>query len=318
MNTKHDTVCIIGSGPAGYTAGIYLARANISSTLITGLEQGGQLMTTTGIENWPGGHESLQGPELMQHMEAQVERYKVSIIQDGIQSCDLSKNPFTLQGDSNQYTCDALIIATGASARYLGLDAEKKYQGKGVSACATCDGFFYKGKSVMVVGGGNTAVEEAIYLSNIASKVTLVHRRDQLRADKILSDRLLKQTNVTLEWDSVLLDILGNEQGVTQVKLKNVKDNKTKTLDTDGVFIAIGHTPNTALFEGQLTLDKGYIRVQGTSTPPSTATNIPGIFGAGDVVDPIYRQAITASAWGCMAAMDVEKYLANLKKGSKS
>jgi len=316
MNAKHTTAYILGSGPAGYTAAIYLARANISATLITGLEQGGQLMTTTGIENWPGGHESLQGPELMQQMQAQVERYNIPIIQDNIQSCDLSKKPFTLHGDADHYTCDALIIATGASARYLGLDAEKKFQGRGVSACATCDGFFYKGKSVVVIGGGNTAVEEAIYLSNIAANVTLVHRRDELRADKILADRL-KNTKVSLEWNSVLLDIMGDDTGVTQVQLKNVTDNSIKTLDTDGVFIAIGHTPNTKIFEEQLTLNQGYISVKGTQNPPATATNISGVFGAGDVVDPTYRQAITASAWGCMAAMDVEKYLANITEESK-
>lgn len=317
MNSKYTTVYILGSGPAGYTAAIYLARANIAATLITGLEQGGQLMTTTGIENWPGGHESLQGPELMQQMQAQVERYNVPIIQDDIQSCDLSKQPFILKGDAGQYTCNVLIIATGASARYLGLDSEKKYQGKGVSACATCDGFFYKGKSVVVIGGGNTAVEEAIYLANIASKVTLVHRRDELRADKILVDRL-KNTKVTIEWNSVLIDIMGDNNGVTQVQLKNVNDNTTKTLDTDGVFIAIGHTPNTKIVENQLKLSQGYICVNGTQNPPATATNIPGVFGAGDVVDPTYRQAITASAWGCMAAMDVEKYLANSAVRSKS
>jgi thioredoxin reductase (NADPH) len=314
MNTKHSTVCIIGSGPAGYTAGVYLARANITATLITGLEQGGQLMTTTGVENWPGGSETLQGPELMQQMQAQVEHYNVPIVQDSIQSCDLSKTPFILKGESMDYTCDALIIATGARARYLGLAAETKYQGKGVSACATCDGFFYKDKPVLVVGGGNTAVEEAIYLSKIVKTVTLVHRRDQLRADKILAERLFQQKNIHMEWDTVLEDILGNDQGVTGVKLKNVKTNAVKTIDVDGVFIAIGHTPNTEIFKEQIKLTQGYIYIQGTSNSPATATNIPGVFGAGDVVDPYYKQAVTAAAWGCMAAIDTEKYLASLKK----
>jgi len=314
MEKKHYPLLILGSGPAGYTAAVYATRANLSPALITGLEQGGQLMTTTDVENWPGGHKALQGPELMMQMREHVERYKVPLIEDHIQKADLSKRPFELRGDSKIYTCDALIIATGAAAKYLGLPSEEKFKGKGVSACATCDGFFYKGQKVAVLGGGNTAVEEALYLANLASHVTLVHRRDQLRAEKTLADRIQAKENVTIAWDSILDEILGNDQGVTGMRLKNVKDNSTQEIDVHGVFIAIGHTPNTQIFQGQLEMnEQGYLKVKSGSMGNATATSVEGVFAAGDVSDSIYRQAITSAGAGCMAALDAEKYLVSLK-----
>ncbi len=316
MTTSHHKLLILGSGPAGYTAAIYAARANLKPTIITGLEQGGQLTTTTDIENWPGGKEMLQGPELMSEMLAHTERYHVNIINDVITKTDFKSRPFKLTGDSNEYTCDALIIATGASAQYLGLESEEKFKGKGVSACATCDGFFYKNKPVAVIGGGNTAVEEALYLANIASHVTVVHRRDQFRSEKILSDRLIAKTkeNVTIEWNHVLDEVLGNNSGVTGARIKHAKNGETKTLKVDGVFIAIGHKPNSSIFHGELEMNNGYIKVKGGHDGNVTATNIPGIFAAGDVTDHIYRQAITSAGSGCMAALDAEKFLDAIEK----
>lgn len=314
--TQHHPLIILGSGPAGYTAAIYAARANLSPTLITGMEKGGQLTTTTEVENWPAGHAELQGPELMVNMEEHAKRFNTDVVFDHILEVDLKSTPYTLTGDQNKYSCDALIIATGASAQYLGLDSEEAFKGKGVSACATCDGFFYKNKKVAVIGGGNTAVEEALYLSNIASHVTVVHRRDQFRSEKILSDRLMEKTqsgNVTIEWDHVLEEVLGDNSGVTGMSIKNVKTDQTKTLDVDGVFIAIGHTPNTQIFQNQLTMnDSGYIKVKAGLDGNATATNIPGVFAAGDVADHIYRQAVTSAGSGCMAALDAEKYLDSL------
>jgi len=311
---KYSPLLILGSGPAGYTAAVYAARANLSPALISGLEQGGQLMTTTDIENWPGGHAALQGPELMMQMREHIGRYQIPVFEDHIHQTNLSKRPFELIGDINIYTCDALIIATGASAKYLGLPSEEKFKGKGVSACATCDGFFYKGQKVAVIGGGNTAVEEALYLANIASHVTLVHRRHQLRSEKILADRLQAKENVTILWDSVLDEVLGNTQGVTGVRLKNAKDNSLKNIEVQGVFIAIGHQPNTQIFQNQLEMTlQGYLKVKGGSEGNVTATNVPGVFAAGDVCDPIYRQAITSAGTGCMAALDAEKYLDAIK-----
>jgi len=309
---------ILGSGPAGYTAAIYATRANLKPVLITGIEQGGQLMTTTDVENWPGGIESLQGPALMDEMRQHAERFNTEIIFDHINKVDLSQRPLWLQGDSGVYTCDALIICTGASAQYLGLPSEEAFKGKGVSACATCDGFFYREKPVAVIGGGNTAVEEALYLSNIASHVTLVHRRDALRAEKILQDRLFqreKEGKVTIEWDHVLDEVLGDDSGVTGIRVKNVKDSSTKDLQTDGVFIAIGHKPNTDLFEGQLEMHKGgYLKVKSGVEGDATACSIAGVFAAGDVGDHIYRQAVTSAGSGCMAALDAERYLDALEQ----
>lgn len=312
--SKHCRLLILGSGPAGYTAALYAARANLNPVLVTGLEQGGQLTTTTDVDNWPGDHAGVQGPELMDRMRQHSERFDTEIIFDYIVSCDLAARPFHLSGESGQYTCDALIIATGASARYLGIESESAFKGKGVSACATCDGFFYRGRDVAVIGGGSTAVEEALYLSNIASKVTVVHRRDQFRSEKILADRLIEKTrngNVVIEWDHVLDEVLGDQSGVTGMRIRNVRDQATKELDLHGVFIAIGHTPNTSLFEGQIDMDNGYIRVKGGANGDATATNIAGVFAAGDVADSIYRQAITSAGSGCMAALDAEKYLDN-------
>ncbi|RMG29674.1 MAG: thioredoxin-disulfide reductase [Gammaproteobacteria bacterium] len=309
---RHARLIILGSGPAGYTAAIYAARANLEPLLITGLEQGGQLMTTTEVENWPGGPEGLTGPQLMEQMREHAERFDVEIVFDHIQRADLSLAPYRLEGDSGVYTCDALIIATGASARYLGLPSEEKYKGRGVSACATCDGFFYRDKPVAVIGGGNTAVEEALYLSNIASHVTLVHRRDALRAEKILQQRLFaraQEGKVTIEWDHVLDEVLGDDMGVTGIRIRNVKTDETKELQVDGVFIAIGHAPNTAIFEGQLEMENGYIKVRSGTAGNATATSKPGVFAAGDVMDPVYRQAVTSAGTGCMAALDAEKYL---------
>lgn len=314
---QHHQLIILGSGPAGYTASIYAKRANIDVALITGMEQGGQLMTTTDVDNWPGDPEGLQGPELMQRMEKHAQRFETNVIFDQINTADLKQKPFYLKGEYNEYTCDALIIATGASARYLGLESEQSFMGKGVSACATCDGFFYKEKKVAVIGGGNTAVEEALYLSNIASHVTVVHRRDQFRSEKILSNRLIEKSengNATIEWDHVLDEVLGNEQGVTGIRIKNVKTDETKEIHLEGVFIAIGHDPNTKLFKGQLEMDdSGYLAIKSGTKGNATSTSIPGVFAAGDVADHVYRQAITSAGTGCMAALDAEKYLDELK-----
>jgi len=315
-DSRHHKLIILGSGPAGYTAGVYAARANLNPVIITGLEQGGQLMTTTEVDNWPGDVEGLQGPDLMQRMLAHVERYGTEVIFDHIQSVDFSKKPYTLNGDINgKYTCDALIIATGASAMYLGLDSEEAFKGKGVSACATCDGFFYKQQDVAVIGGGNTAVEEALYLSNIASSVTLVHRRDSLRSEKILQDKLFereKNGNITIAWNHTLDEVLGDSSGVTGMRIKSTKDDSTQEIDLKGVFIAIGHKPNTGIFEGQLDMEGGYIKVQSGLSGNATATSAEGVFAAGDVMDHVYRQAITSAGTGCMAALDAERYLDQL------
>ena len=311
MSDNHHQLIILGSGPAGYTAAIYAARANLKPVVITGIQQGGQLTTTTEVENWPGGHADLQGPELMQQMLEHSERFDTKIVFDHIESCDLSKRPFTLTGNET-YTCDALIICTGASAMYLGLESEKTYAGKGVSACATCDGFFYRDQDVIVVGGGNTAVEEALYLSNIAKSVTLVHRRDCLRAEKILQDRLLEKAktgNIKIEWNHTLDEVLGDDSGVTGARLKSSVSDDSKEIEAKGVFIAIGHKPNTDLFKDQLNMKDGYIVIKSGLEGMATATSIKGVFAAGDVADHIYRQAITSSGFGCMAALDAEKFL---------
>lgn len=310
--SNHHRLIILGSGPAGYTAAVYAARANLNPVLITGMEPGGQLTTTTEVDNWPGDIEGLQGPALMERMQKHAERFATQIIFDHIVQADLGQAPFTLQGDSTTYTCDALIIATGASAQYLGLDSESAYQGKGVSACATCDGFFYRNKAVCVIGGGNTAVEEALYLSNIAASVTLIHRRDSLRAEKILQDKLFekaKNGNVQILWNHTLDEVLGDGRKVTGASLRSMEDNSTHTLPVDGVFIAIGHTPNTALFQNQLAMNAGYITIQSGLQGMATSTSIPGVFACGDVADQVYRQAITSAGFGCMAALDAEKYL---------
>lgn len=314
---KHSPLLVLGSGPAGYTAAIYGARANLAPRLVTGIEQGGQLTTTTEVENWPGGHASLQGPELMQDMLEHTKRFDCDIVFDHIHTCSLQQRPFTLKGDNHTYTCDALVIATGASARYLGLPSEEAFKGKGVSACATCDGFFYRNKKVAVIGGGNTAVEEALYLSNIASEVIVIHRRDQFRSEKILTDRLMEKAktgNVTIIWDHVLDEVTGDETGVTGINVKSVKSDEITKIELSGVFIAIGHTPNTGMFKDQLEMnDAGYIITKPTDHGNITATSIDGVFAAGDVSDPIYRQAITSAGSGCMAALDAEKFLDNLK-----
>ena len=311
--TRHSRLLILGSGPAGYTAAIYAARANLNPVLVTGIEQGGQLVTTTGVDNWPGDPHGLTGPTLMSRMLAHAERFRTEVVFDHIHTAALGGPPFRLDGDSNSYTCDALIIATGASARYLGLPSEDAFKGKGVSACATCDGFFYKDRSVAVIGGGNTAVEEALYLSDICSQVTLVHRRDQLRAEAILQDQLLARTgtsgNIGIEWNHHLDEVLGDDSGVTGVRLKSANDGDVKDLPVHGVFIAIGHTPNTDLFKGQLDISNGYIRVNAGMDGNATATSIPGVFGAGDVMDHVYRQAVTSAGTGCMAALDAKRYL---------
>lgn len=315
--SKHSRLIILGSGPAGYTAAVYAARANLQPVLITGLQMGGQLTTTTDVDNWPGDVEGLQGPDLMERMRQHAERFDTEVIFDHIHTAELQQRPFKLIGDSGTYTCDALIISTGASAKYLGLESEQKFlnEGKGVSACATCDGFFYRDKPVAVIGGGNTAVEEALYLSNITSKVTVVHRRDQFRSEKILADRLISKTgddgNVEIEWNHVLDEVLGDDSGVTGIRIKNVQDGSTKDIDLHGVFIAIGHKPNTDIFAGQLDMQDGYIKVNSGSNGNATATSIPGVFAAGDVMDHIYRQAITSAGSGCMAALDAEKFLDN-------
>lgn len=313
VSTNHHRLIILGSGPAGYTAAVYAARANLNPVLITGMEPGGQLTTTTEVDNWPGDVEGLQGPALMERMQKHAERFETKIIFDHIVKATLSQRPFTLQGDSETYTCDALIIATGASARYLGLASEKAYQGRGVSACATCDGFFYRNKNVCVIGGGNTAVEEALYLSNIASTVTLIHRRDNLRAEKILQDKLKEKAasgNITLIWHHTLDEVLGDGMKVTGVRLREVTNGTTQQLNLDGVFIAIGHDPNTSLFKEQLAMtDDGYLTIRSGLQGMATATSIPGVFACGDVADHVYRQAITSAGFGCMAALDAEKYL---------
>jgi len=315
---KHCRLLILGSGPAGYTAAIYAARANLDPVLVTGLEQGGQLMTTTEVENWPGGDAGLQGPPLMENMRLHAERFDTEMIFDHIHTAGLKQRPFRLEGDSGIYTCDALIIATGASAMYLGLPSEEAFRGRGVSACATCDGFFYKNQAVAVIGGGNTAVEEALYLANIASHVTLVHRRDKLRAEKILQDRLFKKEAegvVSIEWDHVLDEVLGDDSGVTGMRIKSVKDDQTRDIDLQGVFIAIGHKPNTQIFEGQLDMKDGYITVKSGTGGDATATSVEGVYAAGDVSDHIYRQAVTSAGTGCMAALDAERYLESLEAG---
>jgi thioredoxin reductase (NADPH) len=313
-DAQHHQLIILGSGPAGYTAAIYAARANLKPVVITGMQQGGQLTTTTDVENWPGGVADLQGPDLMVQMQQHAERFDTEVIFDHIHEADLSKRPFTLKG-SNTYTCDALIIATGASAQYLGLPSEEAFMGKGVSACATCDGFFYRNQKVAVIGGANTAVEEALYLSNIAAEVTLIHRRDQLRSEKILQDKILekaKNGNINIIWDHTLDEVLGDDSGVTGLRLKSTKSGDTQEIDVAGVFIAIGHKPNTDIFAGQLDMKDGYITIKSGLGGGATSTSVPGVFAAGDVSDQIYRQAITSAGAGCMAALDAEKFLDNL------
>ena len=315
-NQQHHKLIILGSGPAGYTAGVYSARANLEPIIITGVEQGGQLMTTTDVDNWPGDPIGLQGPELMQRMLEHVERYGTKVIFDFIESVDFSQHPFVLNGDINgKYTCDALIIATGASAMYLGLDSEEEYKGKGVSACATCDGFFYKNNDVAVIGGGNTAVEEALYLSNIASSVTLIHRRSELRAEKILQDKLFEKERagkIKIVWNHTLNEVIGDDQGVCGLKIQDINTNKLTQVSVKGVFIAIGHQPNTHIFKDQLIMKNGYLKVKSGFEGAATQTSVDGVFAAGDVMDHIYRQAITSAGSGCMAALDAEKYLDNL------
>ncbi|SRR6056297_1120735 len=311
---KHCRVLILGSGPAGYSAAVYAARANLKPVLVTGVEQGGQLMTTTDVDNWPGDDVGVQGPELMERMRRHAERFDTEIILDHVHAVDLGRRPFLLEGGSGTYTCDALIIATGATALYLGLPSEEQYKGRGVSACATCDGFFYRGQPVAVIGGGNTAVEEALYLSNIASHVTLVHRRDALRAEKIMQQKLFAKAapngNVTVLWNHVVDEVLGDDSGLTGVRLRSTAEAaETRDIEVTGMFVAIGHTPNTGMFAGQLDMDQGYIKVTGGSHGNATATSVPGVFAAGDVSDPVYRQAITSAGSGCMAALDAERWL---------
>ncbi len=309
---KHCRLLILGSGPAGYTAAVYAARANLHPVLVTGMEQGGQLMTTTDVDNWPGDPDGVQGPDLMERMRRHAERFETQIILDHINQVDLSQRPFRISGDAGDYSCDALVIATGASARYLGLPSEQEFRGRGVSACATCDGFFYRNQKVAVIGGGNTAVEEALYLSNIAAEVIVVHRRDALRSEKILQQHLFEKAehgNVKILWNSALDEVLGDPTGVTGMRVRNVQDGATQDIELQGVFIAIGHQPNTQLFEGQLELHNGYIKVQSGNDGNATATSVPGVFAAGDVMDHVYRQAITSAGSGCMAALDAEKFL---------
>lgn len=312
---KHCKLLILGSGPAGYTAAVYAARANLNPVIITGLEQGGQLTTTTEVDNWPGDHAGVQGPELMERMLKHAQRFNTEVIFDHINKTDLSKRPYTLTGDSGTYTCDALIIATGASAKYLGLPSEEAFRGRGVSACATCDGFFYKNQHVAVIGGGNTAVEEALYLANIAKHVTVVHRRDKFKSEKILADQLMEKArtgNISIEWNQTLDEVLGDQTGVTGMRIKSMTDGATKDIELQGIFVAIGHSPNTGIFEGQLEMNHGYLKVKGGSDGNATATNVPGVFAAGDVADHIYRQAITSAGAGCMAALDAERFLDHL------
>lgn len=312
MSARHSRLIILGSGPAGYSAAVYAARANLKPTLIAGIQLGGQLTTTTEVDNWPGDPEGLTGPALMERMQAHAERFGTEIIYDHINEVDLSVRPFVLKGDMEEFTCDALIIATGATAQYLGLESEAAFMGQGVSACATCDGFFYKNQKVMVVGGGNTAVEEALYLSNIASHVTLVHRRDSLRSEKILQDHLFekeKEGKISIIWNHQVDEVLGDNTGVTAVRLKSTQDESTQEIDVQGLFVAIGHKPNSAMFDGQLNLRDGYIQVQSGTSGNATAASVAGVFAAGDIADSVYRQAITSAGSGCMAALDAEKYL---------
>ena len=309
---RHCKLLILGSGPAGYTAAVYAARANLQPVLITGMQQGGQLTTTTEVDNWPGDVHGLMGPDLMVRMQQHAERFHTQIVFDHINQVDLTRKPFWLKGDAGEYTCDALIIATGASAQYLGLPSEEKFMGKGVSACATCDGFFYKNQQVAVLGGGNTAVEEALYLANIASHVTLVHRRDKLKAEKIMQDKLFareKEGKIRIVWNHALEEVLGNDSGVTGLRLKNTQDGTAQQIDVSGVFIAIGHKPNTDLFVGQLDMAGGYLKIRTGLVGNATQTSVPGVFAAGDVADHVYRQAVTSAGFGCMAALDAEKYL---------
>ena len=311
---KHCRVLIVGAGPAGYAAAVYSARANLNPVMISGLEEGGQLMTTTDVDNWPGDSDGLQGPDLMERMKVHALQFNTEIINDHITSVDFSKRPFTLKGGEMSYTADAIIISTGATAKYLGLESEEAYKGKGVSACATCDGFFYRDQKVAVIGGGNTAVEEALYLSNIAEHVTIVHRRDKFRSEKILSDKLMKKAsngNISIEWNHNLDEVLGDKMGVTGLRLKG-NDGSTKEIDVHGVFIAIGHTPNTGIFEGQLEINQGYIKVKAGLEGNATQTSVEGVFAAGDVADHVYRQAVTSAGSGCMAALDAERFLDNL------
>jgi len=315
-DSKHCKVLILGSGPAGYSAAVYAARANLNPVLITGMQQGGQLTTTTEVDNWPGDDQGVDGNELMARMLRHAERFETEIVFDHIHTVDVNSKPFTLTGDSGTYTCDALIIATGASAKYLGLESETAFMGKGVSACATCDGFFYRGKPVVVVGGGNTAVEEALYLSNIASQVTVIHRRDEFKAEAILVDHINEKAengNVTIEWDATLDEVLGDDMGMTGVRIKSTKDESTREITADGAFIAIGHSPNTDIFKSQLDMAGGYIKVQSGTEGNATATNVPGVFACGDVMDHVYRQAITSAGSGCMAALDADKYLKSIE-----
>jgi len=318
-DTLHAKLLILGSGPAGYTAAVYAARANLSPVLITGIEPGGQLTTTTDVDNWPADAMGVQGPELMERFRQHAERFDTQVISDHIHTVDFSQRPLRLSGDNTQYTCDALIITTGASAKYLGLPSEEAYKGRGVSACATCDGFFYRNQKVAVIGGGNTAVEEALYLSNIASEVTLVHRRDSLRAEKIMQDKLFekeKNGNLRILWNNTLDEVLGDDAGVTGMRVKNTQDNQTQDIDLMGVFIAIGHTPNTGIFADQLAMQDGYITVNSGTSGNATATSVDGVFAAGDVMDHVYRQAITSAGSGCMAALDAEKYLDGLESNA--
>lgn len=314
-DTQHHRLIILGSGPAGYTAAVYAARANLKPLLITGMQAGGQLTTTTEVDNWPGDVEGLTGPDLMVRMQQHAERFNTEIVFDHINEVSLGERPFLLKGDAGSYSCDALIIATGASAKYLGLDSETAFQGRGVSACATCDGFFYRNQRVAVIGGGNTAVEEALYLSNIASEVLLVHRRDKLKSEKILQDQLLAKDNIKVAWNHRLDEVLGDDSGVTGMRIKSTLDDSSRDENLQGVFIAIGHEPNTGIFAGQLDMNNGYIKVQSGSNGNATATSVPGVFACGDVMDHIYRQAITSAGSGCMAALDAEKYLDQLAHG---
>jgi len=314
--TKHCNLLIVGSGPSGYTAAVYAARANLNPVLVTGIEQGGQLMTTTEVDNWPGDVEGLQGPDLMERMRKHAERFDTEIIFDHINKVDLSNKPYTLTGDSQTYTCDALIISTGASARYLGLESEEKFKGKGVSGCATCDGFFYRNQKVAVVGGGNTAVEEALYLSNIAAEVTIIHRRDKFSCEKILANKLIEKSktgNINIEWNKQVDEVLGDDTGVTGIRIKGTEDDSSKDLEVTGVFIAIGHKPNTDIFAGQLEMDGGYIKTQKGAGQNATLTSKEGVYAAGDVADYTYRQAITSAGTGCMAALDAERYLDDME-----
>jgi len=310
--TRHSRLLILGSGPAGYTAAVYAARANLKPVIVTGLAPGGQLMTTTDVDNWPADGSGVQGPELMERFQKHAERFETEIVFDHVHTAHLNELPLRLEGDASQYTCEALIIATGASARYLGLESEKQFMGKGVSACATCDGFFYKGQDVAVVGGGNTAVEEALYLSNIARRVTVIHRRDKFRAEKILQKKLFEKANVTVRWDHVLDQVLGDAKGVHGIRVKGVHTGAVAQIDVQGLFIAVGHTPNTGIFEGQLAMKGGYIVTRGGSEGNASATSVPGVFAAGDVQDHIYRQAVTSAGSGCIAALDAEKFLDGL------